>query len=65
MKWTILLIALLLVSAATLVSTFAAPIKSSLSRVATFNPSSLTLEFDGNDTTNGGGDPVPGGGIPK
>ncbi len=65
MKWKVLLVALLFASATTLVSIIAAPVQSSMNRVVTFNLSSLALEYGGNVTANGGGDPVPGGGIPK
>lgn len=65
MKWKILLLAFLLIAAATTVNLFAAPIYSCVSTLATYDSSRLVLDGDGNSTSTGGGDPVPGGGIPR
>lgn len=66
MKWKILLCAFLLIAAATIITAAASPILTACSNLGTmdiFDFGSLLL--DGSFTPTGGGDPVPGGGIPK
>lgn len=65
MKWKTLVLAFLLVAATATVSITASTILTScsnLSSMATFDSNKLL--FDINCTTMGGGDPLPGGGIP-
>ena len=65
MKWKILLFALLLVAAAAVITLASSPILtvcSNLSTTGIFDFGNLLL--DGGFTPTGGGDPVPGGGIP-
>ena len=66
MKWKILFCAFLLIVAATVITAAASPVLtvcSNLDSAIIFDFDSLLL--DGGSTPTGGGDPVPGGGIPK
>ena len=66
LKWKILLVATALIFAANAIVVAATPILSVCSKsigTVTFDLNNIVL--DGVVTPNGGGDPVPGGGIPK
>ncbi len=65
MKWKILFFVFFLVATATvsIAATQVSTAGSKLSNIASFDFNNLAL--DGLITPNGGGDPLPGGGIPR
>ncbi|MDH5447815.1 MAG: hypothetical protein OEY24_04455 [Candidatus Bathyarchaeota archaeon] len=66
MKWKILFCAFLLIATAAVITAAASPILTVCSNLDTANIFDFdSLLLDGGFTPTGGGDPVPGGGIPK
>jgi hypothetical protein len=66
LKWKILFCAFLLIAAATIITAAESPVLT----VCSYLDSSSIFDFDnllldGGSAPTGGGDPVPGGGIPK
>jgi len=65
LKWKVLLFVFFLATVATSIGITATSILTlSSNSINSFDLSSLALDGDGNATTTGGGDPLPGGGIP-
>jgi len=66
LRWKILLVAAALIFAANTIIVAATPILNICSKsISTISFDLKGIVLDGVVTPNGGGDPVPGGGIPK